>query len=47
MGALGVGGSLVDRVLEVVLVSVHWYALGGNILEDRLLVVSLVGVKPW
>ena len=40
MVALSVGGSLAERLLRVVWVR---YVLGSNILEDRLLVISLVG----
>ena len=43
MVVLGVGGSLVGRLWRVVLMSRHCGALGGNILVDRMWVISLVG----
>ena len=43
MVVLSIGGSLVGRLWEVVLMSRYFGALSGNLLVDRLWVVSLVG----
>ena len=43
MVVLSIGGSLVGRLWEVVLMSWYFGALSGNLLVDRLWVVPLVG----